>query len=165
MARFIFGQHIECHLLRIKQVKRIGAPQFTFMVYAPGHDVLFCQPAVNAVSVSISVLFYTVGLKINTSMVTMTPWFLYLIRTADNALYTGITTDVQRRYKQHQRGKARRRYAERGTHVGICGASWRPFAGPAHGVSHQTAHEAPERAPRAGDGFEALAACSLIKSD
>ncbi|MGE9627923.1 GIY-YIG nuclease family protein, partial [Escherichia coli] len=25
----------------------------------------------------------------------MTPWYLYLIRTADNALYTGITTDVQ----------------------------------------------------------------------
>ncbi|MDD0442541.1 GIY-YIG nuclease family protein, partial [Escherichia coli] len=23
----------------------------------------------------------------------MTPWFLYLIRTADNKLYTGITTD------------------------------------------------------------------------
>ncbi|RXC71973.1 GIY-YIG nuclease family protein, partial [Escherichia coli] len=22
----------------------------------------------------------------------MTPWFLYLIRTADNKLYTGITT-------------------------------------------------------------------------
>ncbi|MDK8298736.1 MAG: DNA damage response exodeoxyribonuclease YhbQ, partial [Escherichia coli] len=27
----------------------------------------------------------------------MTPWFLYLIRTADNKLYTGITTDVERR--------------------------------------------------------------------
>ncbi|MDU1473238.1 MAG: DNA damage response exodeoxyribonuclease YhbQ, partial [Escherichia coli] len=26
----------------------------------------------------------------------MTPWFLYLIRTADNKLYTGITTDVER---------------------------------------------------------------------
>ncbi|HFZ8996088.1 TPA: GIY-YIG nuclease family protein [Citrobacter freundii] len=35
----------------------------------------------------------------------MTPWYLYLIRTADNALYTGITTDVARRYQQHQRGK------------------------------------------------------------
>ncbi|MEB0952319.1 GIY-YIG nuclease family protein [Citrobacter sedlakii] len=35
----------------------------------------------------------------------MTPWFLYLIRTADNALYTGITTDVARRYQQHQSGK------------------------------------------------------------
>ena len=33
----------------------------------------------------------------------MTPWFLYLIRTADNELYTGITTDVERRHQQHQR--------------------------------------------------------------
>ncbi|EPF6966702.1 GIY-YIG nuclease family protein [Salmonella enterica subsp. enterica serovar Derby] len=38
-------------------------------------------------------------------MATMTPWYLYLIRTADNALYTGITTDVARRYRQHQTGK------------------------------------------------------------
>lgn len=35
----------------------------------------------------------------------MTPWYLYLIRTGDNALYTGITTDVARRYRQHQCGK------------------------------------------------------------
>ncbi|EMO5698735.1 GIY-YIG nuclease family protein [Klebsiella pneumoniae] len=32
-------------------------------------------------------------------------WFLYLIRTADNRLYTGITTDVPRRFRQHQSGK------------------------------------------------------------
>ncbi|WP_080190148.1 GIY-YIG nuclease family protein [Salmonella enterica] len=38
-------------------------------------------------------------------MATMTPWYLYLIRTEDNALYTGITTDVARRYRQHQTGK------------------------------------------------------------
>ncbi|EDT2960908.1 GIY-YIG nuclease family protein [Salmonella enterica subsp. enterica] len=38
-------------------------------------------------------------------MTTMTPWYLYLIRTVDNALYTGITTDVARRYRQHQTGK------------------------------------------------------------
>ncbi|EBG7575143.1 GIY-YIG nuclease family protein [Salmonella enterica] len=38
-------------------------------------------------------------------MATMTPWYLYLIRAADNALYTGITTDVARRYRQHQTGK------------------------------------------------------------
>lgn len=31
-------------------------------------------------------------------------WFVYLIRTADNRLYTGITTDVARRVQQHQRG-------------------------------------------------------------
>ncbi|MEO3990332.1 GIY-YIG nuclease family protein [Pseudocitrobacter cyperus] len=32
-------------------------------------------------------------------------WFLYLIRTADDKLYTGITTDVARRFAQHQSGK------------------------------------------------------------
>jgi putative endonuclease len=35
----------------------------------------------------------------------MTLWSLYLIRTADNRLYTGITTDVARRFMQHQSGK------------------------------------------------------------
>ncbi|ARU92558.1 GIY-YIG nuclease family protein [Tatumella citrea] len=31
-------------------------------------------------------------------------WFLYIVRTASGALYTGITTDVARRFLQHQRG-------------------------------------------------------------
>lgn len=31
-------------------------------------------------------------------------WHLYLIRTSGNALYTGITTDVQRRLAQHEKG-------------------------------------------------------------
>lgn len=35
----------------------------------------------------------------------MSPWYLYLIRTLDNSLYTGITTDVVRRFGQHQTGK------------------------------------------------------------
>jgi len=32
-------------------------------------------------------------------------WFLYIIRCKDNVLYTGITTDVQRRFNVHQAGK------------------------------------------------------------
>jgi putative endonuclease len=32
-------------------------------------------------------------------------WFLYLVRTEDDKLYTGITTDVERRFHQHQSGK------------------------------------------------------------
>lgn len=32
-------------------------------------------------------------------------WFIYLVRTAGNALYCGITTDVSRRFMQHQTGK------------------------------------------------------------
>ena len=31
-------------------------------------------------------------------------WFLYLIRCGDGSLYTGITTDVCRRFEEHQRG-------------------------------------------------------------
>jgi len=33
------------------------------------------------------------------------PWFLYLIRCKGGALYTGITTDVDRRFAEHQAGK------------------------------------------------------------
>lgn len=35
----------------------------------------------------------------------MSPWYLYLVRTFDNRLYTGITTDVDRRFAEHQSGK------------------------------------------------------------
>ncbi len=30
------------------------------------------------------------------------PWFLYLVRTHKGSLYTGITTDVERRFAEHQ---------------------------------------------------------------
>lgn len=32
-------------------------------------------------------------------------WFLYIIRASDNTLYTGVTTDVERRFQQHRIGK------------------------------------------------------------
>lgn len=36
----------------------------------------------------------------------LTPlWHLYMLRTANGALYTGITNDVARRLAQHQSGK------------------------------------------------------------
>lgn len=31
-------------------------------------------------------------------------WYLYLVRTASGSLYTGITTDVARRFSEHQAG-------------------------------------------------------------
>ena len=31
-------------------------------------------------------------------------WYLYVIRTVDNCLYTGITTDVGRRFSEHSAG-------------------------------------------------------------
>lgn len=35
-------------------------------------------------------------------------WYLYLIECADGSLYTGITTDVERRYAEHVAGKGAR---------------------------------------------------------
>lgn len=29
------------------------------------------------------------------------PWYVYVLTCADNSLYTGITTDLQRRVKEH----------------------------------------------------------------
>lgn len=34
----------------------------------------------------------------------MSQWFVYMVRTAGGALYTGITTDVARRFSEHQAG-------------------------------------------------------------
>ncbi|OAT52011.1 GIY-YIG nuclease family protein [Providencia heimbachae] len=36
---------------------------------------------------------------------TQNNWYLYLVREKNNALYCGITTDVQRRFTQHKEGK------------------------------------------------------------
>ncbi|MCX6795165.1 MAG: GIY-YIG nuclease family protein [Candidatus Falkowbacteria bacterium] len=34
----------------------------------------------------------------------MPSYFVYIIRCADNSLYTGITTDIARRFAEHQKG-------------------------------------------------------------
>jgi len=31
-------------------------------------------------------------------------WQVYIIRCSDNSLYTGITTDIERRFRQHKEG-------------------------------------------------------------
>ena len=33
------------------------------------------------------------------------PWFVYMLRCSNGSLYTGITTDVQKRLKVHNAGK------------------------------------------------------------
>jgi putative endonuclease len=35
-------------------------------------------------------------------------WFVYLVECVDGSLYTGIATDVQRRYAEHASGKGAR---------------------------------------------------------
>jgi DTW domain-containing protein len=41
---------------------------------------------------------------------TASTWFVYIIRTDDDQLYTGITTDIKRRWQEHARGRAGARY-------------------------------------------------------
>ncbi|WP_368163732.1 GIY-YIG nuclease family protein [Aeromonas sp. R6-2] len=41
-------------------------------------------------------------------------WFIYLVRTGCGHLYTGISTDPQRRLEQHQSGKGARRLRGQG---------------------------------------------------
>ena len=36
------------------------------------------------------------------------PWHLYLIECADGSLYAGVTTDVERRFRQHLAGQGAR---------------------------------------------------------
>ncbi len=38
----------------------------------------------------------------------MTRWYVYVIECRDGSLYTGISTDVDRRYAQHAAGKGAR---------------------------------------------------------
>ena len=35
----------------------------------------------------------------------LTIWFVYIILCSDDTLYTGITTDLQRRFRQHASGR------------------------------------------------------------
>lgn len=40
----------------------------------------------------------------------MNTWYVYILRCADNSLYTGITTDLQRRVEEHNGAGAGARY-------------------------------------------------------
>ncbi|MEH6469004.1 MAG: GIY-YIG nuclease family protein [Porticoccus sp.] len=40
----------------------------------------------------------------------VTPWFVYMILGSDGSLYTGITTDVERRFQEHLSGKQGAKY-------------------------------------------------------
>ncbi|GAB2896739.1 GIY-YIG nuclease family protein [Microbulbifer echini] len=44
----------------------------------------------------------------------MNTWFVYLIRTANGSLYTGITRDIQRRFAEHSTGGPKAAKALRG---------------------------------------------------
>ncbi|MEE2729424.1 MAG: GIY-YIG nuclease family protein [Pseudomonadota bacterium] len=40
----------------------------------------------------------------------MGAWYVYILRCADDTLYTGITTDLARRAREHGEGRAGARY-------------------------------------------------------
>ncbi len=40
-------------------------------------------------------------------------WFVYIIRCSDNSLYTGITTDVERRFEQHVKNQGAKYFRAR----------------------------------------------------
>jgi putative endonuclease len=44
----------------------------------------------------------------------MTQWHVYMVRCADGSLYTGITTDVERRVSAHNAGQGARYTRSRG---------------------------------------------------
>lgn len=39
-------------------------------------------------------------------------WFLYVARCADGTLYTGVTTDIDRRLNEHNRGNRGAKYTK-----------------------------------------------------
>lgn len=55
----------------------------------------------------------------------MTTWFIYIIETRHGEYYTGITTDVDRRLKDHQEGHGAKYLRGRGPLTLI----WRSFVG------------------------------------
>ena len=38
---------------------------------------------------------------IENKTISFTPWFVYVVRCSDDSLYTGITTDINRRIEEH----------------------------------------------------------------
>ncbi|MFZ4833897.1 GIY-YIG nuclease family protein [Rouxiella sp. Mn2063] len=64
------------------------------------------------------------------SLALNTTWYLYMLRTSSDMLYTGITTDVERRLIQHQSGKGAKSLRGKGelTLVYYCVAGDRSLA-------------------------------------
>ncbi len=37
-------------------------------------------------------------------------WYVYILKCSDGTLYTGVTTDVERRFREHKEGKTGAKY-------------------------------------------------------
>lgn len=42
----------------------------------------------------------------------MKPWYVYMIRCSDASLYTGVTTNVERRFAEHKDGRKGSKYVK-----------------------------------------------------
>lgn len=87
----------------------------------------------------------------------MNPWYLYLLECRDGSLYTGITTDVARRYAQHAAGKGAR-YTRARPPLRLLAQFTYPDRATASRAEHAIKRLRPEqkRALRPADGGEAL---------
>lgn len=47
-------------------------------------------------------------------------WYTYIIRTHNDRLYTGITTDIQRRWQEHTSGRSGARFFRTGRPQQLC---------------------------------------------
>lgn len=47
-------------------------------------------------------------------------WYTYIIRTHNNRLYTGITTDIERRWREHCHGPKGARFFRTGKPEALC---------------------------------------------
>jgi putative endonuclease len=83
------------------------------------------------------------------------PWFLYVVECADNSFYTGISTDVERRVREHNSGRGSQyTVTRRPVHLR---ASWR-FADRRHAMRAEIAFKRQRRAAKeqviqSGDSF------------
>lgn len=54
----------------------------------------------------------------------MTPWYTYIVRCADGTLYTGVTTDLERRVHEHNHTKLGARYTRARRPVTLVFHNW-----------------------------------------
>ena len=59
------------------------------------------------------------GLRMKEAM-----WYVYLLRCADATLYCGVTTDMERRLREHNAGSRGAKYTRRAVPLSWC-AAWR----------------------------------------
>lgn len=55
-------------------------------------------------------------------------WYVYLLRCADATLYCGVTTDMERRLREHNAGRRGAKYTRRAVPLSWCAAWAQPDA-------------------------------------